>query len=153
MSLEKESFGFGIRPTMDEVPPGMHAIFRFTGPGKIVNTPKYGKKYTFPVEVSYHPSYDTLPPLSSNVVDRDKKEAQLDGQTVKCEWETKCGSAEQLYFALFATVEEMKEAGKEPNIIEMTRDEAFTKKLMQHYNKDPWRLTRFDTGAYWLEVE
>jgi len=153
MSLEKESFGFGIRPTMDEVPPGMHAIFRFTGPGKIVNTPKYGKKYTFPVEVSYHPSYDTLPPLSDNVVNREKMEAELKGQTVKCEWETKCGSAEQLYFALFATVEDYKEAGKEPNVVEMTRDEAFTKKLTRHYNKDAWRLTRFDTGAYWLEVE
>jgi len=153
MSLEKESFGFGIRPTMDEVPPGMHAIFRFTGPGKWINTPKYGKKYTFPVEVSYHPSYDTLPPLSSNVVDRDKKEAQLEGQTVKCEWETKCGSAEQLYFTLFATVEDYKEADKEPNVVEMTRDTAFIKKLTQHYNKDAWRLTRFDTGAYWLEVE
>jgi len=153
MSLEKESFGFGIRPTMDEVPPGMHAIFRFTGPGKIVNTPKYGKKYSFPVEVSYHPSYDTLPPLSDNVVNRDKMEAQLQGQTVKCEWETKCGSAEQLYFALFATAEEMQEAGKEPNIVEMTRDDKFIKKFTIHYEKDLWRLTRFDTGAYWLEVE
>jgi len=153
MSLEKESFGFGIRPTMDEVPPGMHAIFRFTGPGNIRETPKYGWKYSFPIEISYHPSYDTLPPLSDNVVNREKMEAELKGQTVKCEWETKCGSAEQLFFALFATAEDYAKVGKEPNVVEMTRDTDFNKKLMAHYNKDLWRLTRFDTGAYWLEVE
>jgi len=93
------------------------------------------------------------PPLSSNVVDREKKEAELKGQTVKCEWETKCGSAEQLFFALFATAEDYAKVGKEPNVVEMTRDTDFNKKLMALYNKDPWRLTRFDTGAYWLEVE
>tara|TARA_Y100000310_G_scaffold155325_1_gene154807 strand:+ start:279 stop:671 length:393 start_codon:yes stop_codon:yes gene_type:complete len=130
---------------MDEVPPGQHAIFRFTGPGKIVTTEKYGEKYSFPVEVSYHPSYDTLPPLSSNVVDRKKKEAQLDGQTITCEWETKCQSAKQLYYALFDA--------SEPNVVDMTRDDKFALKLEKHYEKDLWRLTRFDTGAYWLEVE
>ena len=142
---KNESFGFGLRPTMDEVPPGKHAIFRFTGDAKIIDTEKYGEKYSFPVEVSYHPSYDTLPPLSSNVVDRDKKEAQLKGQTIRCNWETKCTSAKQLYYALFSA--------DEPNIVDMTRDDKFALKLEKHYNKDAWRLTRFDTGAYWLEVE
>jgi len=145
MSLDKEKFGFGLRPTMDEVPPGQHAIFRFTGPGKIIDTEKYGEKYSFPIEISYHPSYDTLPPLSDNVIDREKKEAQLKGQTVKCEWETKCHSAKQLYYALFSA--------DEPNVVDMTRDDKFALKLEKHYEKDLWRLTRFDTGAYWLEVE
>ena len=53
----------------------------------------------------------------------------------------------------FATADDYKKMGKEPNIVEMTRDTDFNKKLIAHYNKDHWRLTRFDTGAYWLEVE
>jgi len=146
MSLDKDKFGFGLRPTMDEVPPGQHAIFRFTGPGKIIDTEKYGEKYSFPIEISYHSSYDSLPPLSGLVSTdkRDELEAELKGQTVKCEWETKCQSAKQLYHALFGT---------ETNVVDMTRDDKFTNKLKKHYEKDLWRLTRFDTGAYWLEVE
>ena len=145
--MTKDKIGFGLRPTMDEVPPGQHAIFRFTGPGKIIDTEKYGEKYSFPIEISYHISYDSLPPLSGLVSTdkRDKLEAELEGQTVRCNWETKCQSAKQLYYALFSA--------DEPNRVDMTRDDKFALKLEKHYEKDLWRLTRFDTGAYWLEVE
>jgi len=30
--------------------------------------------------------------------------------------------------------------------------DEFSKELKQHYDKSEWQLTRFDTGAYWLEV-
>ena len=134
MSKDKKSFSFGSIPVMREVPPGLHAKFRFTGPGKVVETEQYGEKLSFPISLSFHPSYDTLPPLPDNVVDRDKKEAELEGQTIDCNWQTKCQSAKQL----------MKQLND-------SKDE-WNKELKQHYDKSEWQLTRFDTGAYWLEV-
>jgi len=136
MSLDNK-FGFGSIPVMREVPPGMEARFRFTGPGKIVETEQYGEKLSFPISLSYHPSYDSLPPLPDNVVDRDKKEAELQGQTIECNWQTKCQSAKQLM-----------------NQLEKHKDhvDEFSKELKKHYDKSEWQLTRFDTGAYWLEA-
>jgi len=132
---DKSKFSFGSIPVMREVPPGMDARFRFTGPGKIVDTEQYGEKLSFPISLSFHPSYDTLAPLPDNVVDRDKKEAELEGQTIECNWQTKCQSAKQL----------MKQLNEQPG-------DKFTKELKQHYEKSEWQLSRFDTGAYWLEV-
>jgi len=137
MSKEKKTFSFGSIPVMREVPPGLHAKFRFTGPGKIVETDLYGEKLSFPISLSFHPSYDTLPPLPDNVVDRDKKEAELEGQTIECNWQTKCQSAKQLLKQLG----EVDKGGK-----------GFYTELKQHFEKSEWQLTRFDTGAYWLEV-
>jgi len=136
MSLDNK-FGFGSIPVMREVPPGMEARFRFTGPGKIVETEQYGEKLSFPISLSFHPSYDSLPPLPDNVVDRDKKEAELKGQTIECNWQTKCQSGKQL----------MKQLEKHKDMVD-----EFSKELKQHYEKSEWQLTRFDTGAYWLEA-
>ena len=132
---DSSKFSFGSIPVMREVPPGMDARFRFTGPGKIVETEQYGEKMSFPISLSFHPSYDSLAPLPDNVVDRVKKEAELEGQTIDCNWQTKCQSAKQL----------MKQLNEQPG-------DNFTKELKQHYEKSEWQLSRFDTGAYWLEV-
>jgi len=134
MSKDKKSFSFGSIPVMREVPPGLHAKFRFTGPGKVVETEQYGEKLSFPISLSFHPSYDSLPPLPDNVVDRDKKEAELEGQIINCNWQTKCQSAKQL-------VKQLEDSS-----------DKWNKELKQHYEKSEWQLTRFDTGAYWLEV-
>tara|TARA_Y100000310_G_C20024025_1_gene508750 strand:- start:37 stop:447 length:411 start_codon:yes stop_codon:yes gene_type:complete len=131
---DNSKFSFGSVPVMREVPPGLTAKFRFTGPGKIIETELYGEKLSFPISLSYHPSYDTLPPLPDNVVDKEKKEAQLEGQTIECNWQTKCQSAKQL----------IKQMGDSKD--------KFSKELHDHYEKSEWELTRFDTGAYWLEV-
>jgi hypothetical protein len=134
MMSEDHKFTFGSIPIMREVPPGMHARFTFTGPGKVVDTELYGEKLSFPISLHWHPTYDTLPPLPDNVVDRDNKEAQLQGQTIECNWQTKCQSAKEL----------MKQMN-DPK-------DKFSKELKQHYENSEWQLTRFDTGAYWLEV-
>ena len=134
MSTDKKSFSFGSIPVMREVPPGLSAKFHFTGPGKVVETEQYGEKLSFPISLSFHPSYDSLPPLPDNVVDRDKKEAELEGQTIDCNWQTKCQSAKQL----------MKQLNDS--------SDKWNKELKQHFEKSEWQLTRFDTGAYWLEV-
>ena len=134
---EPHKFTFGSIPVMREVPPGMEARFRFTGPGKIVETEQYGEKLSFPISLSFHPSYDSLPPLPDNVVDRDKKEAELEGQTIECNWQTKCQSGKQL-------MKQLSEVGK--------GGKGFYTELKQHYETSEWQLTRFDTGAYWLEA-
>jgi len=140
---DSSKFSFGSIPVMREVPPGMDARFRFTGPGKIVETELYGEKMSFPISLTFHPSYDTLPPLSGlvSVAKRDELEAELEGQTVECNWQTKCQSAKQLMQQLEQrTPESANKLSK------------FAKELKQHYENSEWQLSRFDTGAYWLEV-
>jgi len=121
----KDTFGFGSKPCMKEVPPGQYAVFSFRGEPTLVET-EYGEKYSFPITLISHPSYETLP------LDMD--------------WQSKCQSAKQVYRGIV-----------EHNTIENqlpAKDSLdFQKKLKKHYEDSTWRLDRFDTGAYWLEVQ
>ena len=45
---------------MREVPPGTEAKFRFNGAPSIVET-EWGEKYSFPIVLISHDSYDSLP--------------------------------------------------------------------------------------------
>jgi len=118
--MSDESFGFGSKPCMKEVPPGIAATFTFRGDPKLVET-EYGEKYSFPITLISHPSYDTFP--------------------IKIEWQSKCQSAKQLYNGIV-----------EKNQGSLPQSNEFYKKLTKHYKESAWTLTRFDTGAYWLEV-
>jgi hypothetical protein len=53
-------------------------------------------------------------------------------------WESKCGSAKQLYEALNTPVK--------------TGDAAFGRELTVAYKNEVWQLTRFDNGAYFLDI-
>jgi len=119
MDQKDTTFGFGSKPCMKEVPAGEYAVFSFRGDGVKVET-DYGEKYSFPITLISHPSYDTLP------LDMD--------------WQSKCISAKQIYIQLFNGNNTIK------------GNEGFEKKLRKAYNTNNWRLTRFDTGAYWLEA-
>jgi len=114
MPSKDTSFGFGSKPCMKEVPPGATAVFSFRGDPELVET-EYGEKYSFPITLISHPSYDTLP--------------------LKMDWQSKCASAKQLFTSL--------------------NEESYSlhKALKKHYADSNWSLTRFDTGAYWLEIE
>ena len=79
---------------MREVPPGTEAKFRFNGAPSIVET-EWGEKYSFPIVLISHDSYDSLP--------------------IDCSWESKSMVAKEVY------------------------------------NNAKWQLTRFDTGAYFLD--
>jgi len=113
--MQKDTFGFGNKPCMKEVPPGAEAVFSFRGDPELVET-EYGEKYSFPITLVSHPSYDTLP--------------------LEMDWQSKCQSAKQVFTGLN----------------EATNDKWFTQ-LRKHYDNSNWVLTRFDTGAYWLEIE
>jgi len=119
---QKDKFGFGSKPCMKEVPPGQTAVFSFNESLPQLVETEYGEKYSFPITLISHPSYDTLP--------------------LKMEWQSKCQSAKQLYNGLEKHL--MKQVEK------MTK---FDKELEKHYFNSNWVLTRFDTGAYWLEIE
>ena len=61
---------------MREVPPGTEAKFSFTGDPEMIDT-EWGEKYSFPILLISHDSYDTLP--------------------IKCNWESKCMVAKELW--------------------------------------------------------
>ena len=111
---QNDKFGFGSKPCMKEVPAGQTAVFSFRGSLPTMVETEYGEKYSFPITLISHPSYDTLP--------------------LKMDWQSKCQSAKQLFNGL------------------NDKDYSLHKELKKHYRESAWTLTRFDTGAYWLEV-
>ena len=121
--MQKDTFGFGSKPCMKEVPPGAEAVFTFRGEPKLVET-EYGEKYSFPITLISHSSYPLL----------------ADGP-MEMEWQSKCQSAKQVYNGIV-----------EKNQGTLPQSDEFYKKLKKHYNESAWTLTRFDTGAYWLEI-
>jgi len=113
----KDTFGFGSKPCMKEVPPGATAVFSFRGDPELVET-EYGEKYSFPITLISHSSYPLL----------------ADGP-MDMEWQSKCASAKQLFNGL------------------NDQEYSLHKALKKHYANSNWTLTRFDTGAYWLEID
>ena len=73
---QNDKFGFGSKPCMKEVPPGQHAVIKFGAAPDLIET-EFGEKYSFPIVLLSHPSYDTLP--------------------LNMEWQSKSSSAKQLY--------------------------------------------------------
>jgi uncharacterized membrane protein len=109
--MTEKKFSFGTNPSMREVPPGTEAKFQFNGDPTIVET-EWGQKYSFPIVLISHDSYDTLP--------------------IKCNWESKSMVAKEVYEAYMKVVDKHKD-------------------FKEAYKKSKWQLTRFDTGAYWLD--
>ena len=106
----KDKFSFGSSPKMREVPPGTEAKFRFNGEPSIVET-EWGEKYSFPIVLISHDSYDSLP--------------------IDCNWESKSGVAKEVFTAYGEGI----------------KSADFNKA----YKESNWQLTRFDTGAYFLD--
>ena len=115
--MTKDSFGFGTKPCMKEVPPGATAEFTFRGQPELVET-DYGEKYSFPITLISHPSYPLLEDGSMDML-----------------WQSKCMSAKQLFTGL------------------NDKSNTLHKQIVDHYADTTWILTRFDTGAYWLEIQ
>ena len=109
--MTEKKFSFGSEPSMKEVPLGETATLKFNGKPKTVET-EWGEKYSFPITLISHPSYETLP--------------------IKCNWESKCMVAKELYNA------------HEKNVGGNFRE--------AYLNSD-WVLTRFDNGSYWIDQQ
>jgi hypothetical protein len=76
--MEKDKFSFGSNPRMREVPPGTEAQFQFGAGPSVVET-VFSEKYSFPIVLLSHDSYDTLP--------------------INCQWESKSRVAKEIYNA------------------------------------------------------
>ena len=74
----KDKFSFGSQPSMREVPLTEAATLKFNGDPTLVET-EWGQKYSFPISLLSHPSYETLP--------------------INCNWESKCMVAKELFTA------------------------------------------------------
>ena len=107
--MSEKKFSFGTNPSMREVPPGTEAKFQFNGDPTLVET-EWGQKYSFPIILISHDSYDSLP--------------------IKCNWESKSMVAKEIHEAY---------------------NKGDNKEFIKAYEKAEWQLTRFDTGAYWLD--
>ena len=125
--MDSQSFGFGSKPYMKEVPPTKEAIFSFRGQPSIEET-EWGEKYTFPITLHSHPSYPLLEAL-------DKEGTP---EPIDMDWQSKCSAAKQLYTQCIIP------KGK--------KQTDFQTKLLKAYQESKWQLTRFDTGAYFLTV-
>ena len=120
-----ENFSFGSKPRMKEVPAGTEAIFSFNGEPEIVET-EYGEKFSFPISLISHDSYPQL---------NDPSHPGYTEESIEIAWESKCQAAKQLYNDL------------------NDNKTKYHKELKQAYKENKWQLTRFDTGAYWLDVK
>ena len=107
--MTEKKFSFGTNPSMREVPPGTEAKFSFNGLPTLIET-EWGQKYSFPIILISHDSYDSLP--------------------IKCNWESKSMVAKEI-FEVF--------------------NKGDNKEFIKAYEQSEWQLTRFDTGAYWLD--
>tara|TARA_Y100001963_G_scaffold69527_1_gene96784 strand:- start:250 stop:609 length:360 start_codon:yes stop_codon:yes gene_type:complete len=76
---------FGVEPTMREVPPGETATFKVgnVSDWKIVET-EWGEKYSFPIVLLQHPSYESIP----------KKGMEM-------KWQSKSSAAVNLYLWMY----------------------------------------------------
>ena len=77
--MTKKKFAFGKRPRMKEVVPGTDAKLKFRADPTVVVDGEYGEKYSFPITLISHDSYDSFP--------------------IKCDWESKSQVAKELHDA------------------------------------------------------
>jgi len=85
--MAEKKFSFGSSPKMREVPPGTEAKFQFNGAPSIVET-EWGEKYSFPIVLISHDSYDTLP--------------------IDCNWESKSMVAKEVFNAYGEGIKDAK---------------------------------------------
>ena len=104
-----KKYSFGQASLMKAIEPGQKAMIKFLEKPKAVDT-EWGQKYSFPIILISHDSYDSLP--------------------IKCNWESKSMVAKEV-FEVF--------------------NKGDNKEFIKAYEKSEWQLTRFDTGAYWLD--
>jgi hypothetical protein len=104
-----KNLSFGVEPTMREVPPGEHAVIKLGkfSEWKIVET-EYGEKYSLPIILLQHPSYESIP-----------------AKGIEMKWESKANAAQALYNYIYDAPDVMKE-------FDWDVEKEFTKKWKLH---------------------
>jgi hypothetical protein len=118
-----EPLTFGVEPNMREVPPGQHATFKV---GKVEDwnylETEWGMKYSFPIVLLSHPSYDSIP-----------------RKGIEMKWQSKSKSAEGLFWWMY-------EEGEDGPVMKIF-DHDMSKEL-----DAVMELHRFETGTYSLVI-
>ena len=85
--MRPSKLSFGVEPTMRQVPPGESATFKVgkVEEWKTVET-EWGEKYSFPIVLFSHPSYENIP----------KKGLEM-------KWQSKSSAALNLYAWMYRT--------------------------------------------------
>ena len=123
-----ESLTFGVEPNMREVPPGQSATFNVgkVEEWKVIET-EWGMKYSFPIILLSHPSYDSIP----------KKGIEM-------KWQSKSKSAEGLFFCMYNDIDPNNDSLE---YVMKVFDHDMSKEL-----NSKMILHRFETGTYMLEI-
>ena len=72
--MEKDKFSFGAASVMREVPPGQTAMIKFNGKAEKVET-DWGDKFSYPIVIYSHPSYESIPKAGIESVWQSKRQA------------------------------------------------------------------------------
>ena len=121
-----KKLSFGVEPTMREVPPGQSATFNV---GKVkewtVVETEWGMKYSFPITLLSHPSYDSIPKTGMNM-----------------KWQSKSESAKGLFFWMYNEINDDDEYIMKVFDVDMSKE--LNSKMVLH---------RHDSGQYLLEIQ
>ena len=93
--MEKDKFSFGAASVMREVPPGQTAVIKFNGKAEKVDT-DWGDKFSYPILIYSHPSYESIP-----------KEG------IESVWQSKSQASENLFTALESGIDNLTKAFNE----------------------------------------
>ena len=75
--MSDKKYTFGQPSLMKAIEPGQKASLKLLGHPKVVDT-EWGEKYSFPITLLTHPSYDVALPIN-------------------CNWESKCMVAKEIW--------------------------------------------------------
>ena len=91
----KDKYSFGAASVMREVPPGQTAVIKFNGKTEKVDT-DWGDKFSYPILIFSHPSYESIP-----------KEG------IESVWQSKSQASENLFSALESGIDNLTKAFNE----------------------------------------
>jgi len=91
----KDKYSFGAASVMREVPPGQTAVIKFNGKAEKVDT-DWGDKFSYPIIIFSHPSYESIPKEGIDSV-----------------WQSKSQASENLFTALESGIDNLTKAFNE----------------------------------------
>jgi hypothetical protein len=91
----KDKYSFGAASVMREVPPGQTAMIKFNGKAEKVDT-DWGDKFSYPILIYSHPSYESIPKEGIDSV-----------------WQSKSQASENLFSALESGIDNLTKAYNE----------------------------------------
>jgi hypothetical protein len=123
-----KKLSFGVEPTIREVPPGQSATFNV---GKVeewtVVETEWGMKYSFPIILLSHPSYDSIPKSGMNM-----------------KWQSKSESAKGLFFWMYHDIDPNNDIEEYVmKVFDVDMSKELDSKMVLH---------RHDSGQYLLEI-